>query len=147
MNHYCCMHTQDQGGEPFVVNVPCITIKNSNYRTAVWTGDHLQMTVMSIPPRGEIGMEIHPDTDQLIRVEQGMAEAVMGKCGNCPDSRQMLRQGDAVLVPAGTWHNVMNRGRNSLKVSVVYGPPNHAKGTVHRTKEEADREEYSGSGM
>lgn len=97
------------------------------------------MTVMCIKPCGEIGLEIHPDTDQLIRVEQGTAVVKIGECKNQPDFQQNICKGDAVFIPAGTWHNIVNTGRNALKVSSVYAPPNHRRGTVHPTKADAER--------
>lgn len=96
------------------------------------------MTLMCIPPCGEIGLEIHEDTDQFIRVEQGKAIVKMGKCRNQLDCRQDLCRGDGVFVPAGTWHNIVNTGRESLKVSSIYAPPHHPRGTVERTKSDAE---------
>lgn len=89
-----------------------------------------------------IKVEIHPKTDQFIRVEQGKAVSVMGKRKDCLDFRQDMCKGDAVFIPAGTWHNIINIGRTPLKLSVMYAPPNHLKGTVHRTKKDAEKEEY-----
>lgn len=132
----------DNGPNPYVANIQQEAVENQNFRTAIWTGCHLQMTLMSIPPCGEIGLEIHTDTDQLIRVEQGRAVVKMGRCKNQLDFQQNMCSGDAVFIPAGTWHNVVNIGRNPLKVSSVYAPPNHPRGTVHPTKEDAQREEY-----
>lgn len=138
MRFYDSADLTDYGPDPHVIDVYQVAAENQNFRTAVWTGNHLQMTLMSIPPRGEIGLEIHEDTDQYIRVEQGNAIVKMGKNRERADFWQNLRTGDAVLVPAGTWHNVMNTGRESLKLSSVYAPPHHPKGTVHHTKEDAE---------
>lgn len=131
----------DHGPAVYVTNIERETLQNHHFRTAVWTGCHLQMTVMCIPPCGEIGLEIHGDTDQLIRVEQGTAAVRIGKCADKPDFQQNMCKGDAVYIPAGTWHNVVNIGRNALKVSSVYAPPNHPKGTVQHTKADAERDE------
>ncbi len=136
-----CAGQADHGPNPYVTNIEETAIQNQNFRTTVWTGCHLQMTVMSIPPCGEIGREVHSNTDQLIRVEQGTAVVKIGECANHPDFQQNMCQGDAVFIPAGTWHNIVNSGRNTLKVSSVYAPPNHRRGTVHFTKEDAEREE------
>jgi mannose-6-phosphate isomerase-like protein (cupin superfamily) len=142
MNRNCYMRQTDYGPDPYVADVENMAVQNQNFRTAIWTGCHLQMTLMSIPPCGEIGLERHEDTDQLIRIEQGNAVVKMGNTQCQLDLQQRLCTGDAVFVPAGTWHNVVNTGRNALKVSSVYAPPNHPRGTVHQTKAEADRAEY-----
>jgi mannose-6-phosphate isomerase-like protein (cupin superfamily) len=125
--------TMDFGPEPYVVNVQRMAEDNQNFREAIWTGTYLQMTLMSIPAGGEIGLENHQDTDQLIRVEQGSAIAVMGRSEEWLDAQISLREGDAVFVPAGTWHNVINTGQYPLKVSSVYAPPHHPRGTVQPT--------------
>lgn len=132
----------DYGPNPYVANIEQLGIENKNFRTAIWTGCHLQMTLMCIPPCGEIGLEIHPTTDQFIRIEQGTARVTMGSCKNYLDYRQIMCKGDAVFIPAGTWHNIVNLERHPLKVSVIYAPPNHPKGTVHRTKKDAEMEVY-----
>ena len=132
----------DYGQKPYVVNVEQVSLQNRYFRSTVWTGQQLQMTVMCIPPCGEIGLEIHEETDQFIRVEQGCAVVKMGECKRQLDFQQNMCRGDAVFVPAGTWHNVINTGRAPLKVSVIYAPPNHPRGTIHFSKADADREEY-----
>lgn len=139
MSYSHCVGRTDHGPDPYVINIEQAALQNSNFRTAVWTGCHLQMTVMCIPPCGEIGLEVHGDTDQLIRVERGAAVKI-GECVNQPDFQQNICKGDVVFIPAGTWHNVVNIGRNTLKVSSVYAPPNHRRGTVHPTKADAERE-------
>lgn len=132
----------DHGPGPYIADIRKAAIENDNYRTAFWTGGNLQMTLMSIPPNGEIGMEVHPDTDQFIRVEQGSGIARFGRsmCGqeNC----QYLNQGDAVFVPAGVWHNIMNCSNCPLKLSSIYAPPHHKRGIVQPTAEDAERAEY-----
>ena len=142
MDRNCCYGIADKGAEPYVENMELVAAYNTNFRTAIWTGCHLQMTLMSIPACGEIGQEIHQDTDQYIRVEQGYAVVSMGANKNRMDVVQNMRRGDAVFVPAGTWHNIVNAGRMPLNLSSIYAPPHHPKGTVHRTKEDAERAEY-----
>lgn len=132
----------DYGPCPYAANIRQMTLQNKNFRTTVWTGHCLQMTLMCIPPTGEIGLEIHPDTDQFIRIEQGTAIVIMGCQKKQPDSRHELCGGDGVFVPAGTWHNIINIGTCPLKVSSIYAPPHHPNGTVHHTKSDADQEEY-----
>ena len=95
-----------------------------------------------IPPYGEIGLEMHPSTDQFIRIEQGCAIVIMGKSKNYMDFGQNMSKNDAVFIPAGNWHNIMNVGKQVLKVSVIYAPLNHPKGTIHRTKEDSEKAHY-----
>ena len=141
MNEYhsmdCNRHGADHGPSPYVVDMAEEARKNQNFRTVAWTGCHLQMTFMNIPACGEIGLEMHPETDQLIRVEQGQAVVRMGNCRDTLDMQCTLRDDEAVLVPAGTWHNVRNTGYCPLKLSSLYAPPQHPRGTIHCTKEDA----------
>lgn len=111
--------------------------QNEFFRTVVWTGNHLQLTIMSIPPCGEIGLEIHPETDQLIRIEAGQAIVRMGKSCDKLDTQYRIGVGEVVLIPCGVWHNVMNPQRSPLKLSSIYAPPHHPQGTVHRAKQDA----------
>ncbi|MGN1328259.1 MAG: cupin domain-containing protein [Eubacterium sp.] len=130
----------DYGPEPFAVNISQSTRRNSNFRRALWTGEHLQLTLMSIPVGSEIGLENHPDTDQFLRVEAGFGVLKMGKCKEEMDFVKRVGVGDGIFVPAGTWHNIINTGRCPLKICSIYAPPHHPHGTVQRTKEIADRE-------
>lgn len=136
------MDYSDFGPNPYVANIEQEANQNQNFRTAIWTGCHLQMTLMCIPRCGDIGVEIHEHTDQFIRIEQGQGMVRMGHCKNQMDFQKCLCKGDVVFVPAGTWHNIINTGRCPLKVSSTYGPPNHPRGTIHRTKADAEHEEY-----
>lgn len=132
---------QDRGSEPLIVNIDCIAKQNSNYRTALWTGKHLQVTLMSIPVCGDIGLEMHPDVDQFICIEDGCALVMMGKSKTCLNRRQRADSHCAVIIPAGTWHNIINTGKTPLKLFSVYAPPQHPFGTVHITKEDAESAE------
>jgi len=132
---------RDYGPEPLVVNIDRFAKMNQNYRTALWMGKHLQVTLMSIRVGGDIGLEMHPNVDQFIRIESGYA---LVKMGNCKDNLNYQRKIDsnyAVIIPAGTWHNIINIGKTPLKLYSIYAPPEHPRGTVHRTKEEAMRAE------
>ena len=140
MNCGCHTEQKDFRPHPYAVNIEQTVVQNHHFRTAAWTGDYLQMTLMCIPACGEIGLEVHEDTDQLIRVEQGCAVVKMGKCKDRLDFCRTLCRGDAFFVPAGTWHNVINAGGGALKVSSVYAPPHHPRGTVQHTKADAERE-------
>lgn len=142
MNINCYILQTDYGPNPYVTNIEQMAIRNQNFRTAIWTGEHMQATLMCIPPCGEIGLEIHPSTDQFIRIEQGCAIVIIGKSKNYMDFGQNMSKNDAVFIPAGNWHNIMNVGKQVLKVSVIYTPPNHPKGTIHCTKEDAENSHY-----
>ena len=133
----CDVLVTDHGPAPFTANILGAAQKNQNFRTAFWTGNRLQMTLMNIPSCGEIGLEMHPDTDQFIRVESGQALVRMGFCKEKLDSQHCLKAGDGIFVPAGTWHNIHNIGACPLKLSSIYAPPQHPKGMVHHTKEDA----------
>ncbi len=135
------MHISDYGPEPFVTNLDKATRQNTNYRTALWTGQHLQLTLMSIPVCGEIGLEVHPDTDQFLRIEKGNGMVMMGPAENRLNYQRPVSDGYAVFVPAGTWHNIINTGNCSLKIYTVYAPPHHPHGTIQATKAIADMEE------
>lgn len=137
----CCRET-DHGCDPFVVNIPCVARHNHNFRSALWTGHHLQMTLMCIPACCDIGVEVHHDTDQFIRVEGGEAMVRMGSCRENLDICHCLSAGDGVFVPCGTWHNILNAGNCPLMLSSIYAPPQHPKGTVHHTKADAECEEH-----
>lgn len=127
----------DFGPEPLIINLNNAARMNPNYRTALWTGTHLQLTLMSLPIGGDIGLEVHPETDQYLRVESGVGLAKMGSDKERLNYQKQVRENDVIFVPAGTWHNVVNTGSRSLKLSSVYAPPQHPHGTVHRTKAEA----------
>lgn len=132
----------DHGPQPFFVNISAAALDNRDFRAALWTGPNLQMILMHIPARGEVGPEIHPDTDQLIRVEAGCALVRLGADRDCLNRHLRLCEGDAVFVPCGAWHNVINVGNCPLKLSSVYAPPHHPAGTVHSTRADAEHSSY-----
>ena len=137
----CCqMELKDYGNCPFVIDIEKATIKNNTFRTALWTGKHLQLTVMSIPVGGEIGLEIHPNTDQFIRIEQGYGLVKMGPDKDDLIFQRRVRDGFAFIIPAGSWHNMINIGNVPVKLYSIYAPPNHKKGTVHVTAKDAEEE-------
>lgn len=133
---------QDTGRDPFVVDIEAATLQNDNYRTTLWTGSNLQMTVMSIEPGGDIGLEVHEHGDQFLRVEAGRARVQMGPTKDDLSFDREVEDDWAILVPSGAWHNVTNIGGEPLKVYAIYGPPEHPHGTVHTTKAEADADEH-----
>ncbi|GLX69797.1 cupin domain-containing protein [Paenibacillus glycanilyticus] len=125
---------QDYGSNPFVVDLKDAAEQNHNYRVALWSGHYFQLTLMSIKVGEDIGLEVHPATDQFIRIEEGKALVQMGDSQDHLDLQVMAYEGYAIIVPAGTWHNVTNTGNKPLKVSSIYAPPQHPFGTVEETK-------------
>ncbi len=132
---------KDYGPQPFVANINAATKQNDTYRTALWTGHHLQVTLMSINVGEDIGLEIHPDVDQFLRIEQGQGIVQMGKRRNQLNFQRNVYDDSAIMIPAGTWHNVINTGNIPLKLYSIYAPPNHPFGTVHVTKADAMADE------
>ena len=128
----------DHGPNPYVTDINQATVANTNFRTALWTGNHLQTTLMSIPPGGDIGAEVHPDTDQFLRIESGSGCAFMGPRQTALGACRPVKDNSAVFVPAGTWHNVANTGRDPLKLYSIYAPPQHPHGVVQKTKAQAE---------
>lgn len=135
----------DYGPEPFVVNIEEVTKQNNTFRTALWTGEHLQLTLMSINPGDDIGLEIHPHLDQFVRIEEGQGIVKMGDHRDYLDFQRNVSADFAFIIPAGKWHNLINTGRMPLKLYSIYAPPQHPPGTVHVTKAEAlAAEEHNG---
>ena len=124
----------DYGKSPFVININEATKKNNTYRTALWTGKHLQTTLMSLNPGEDIGLEMHPDVDQFLRIEQGQGVTQMGKNKNQLDFSRDVQDDSAIFIPAGTWHNLINTGNIPLRLYSIYAPPNHPFGTIQPTK-------------
>lgn len=126
----------DHGKQPFITNIEAATLNNENFRTALWTGSNLQLTLMTIQPGEDIGLEVHADHDQFLRIEAGRAVVHMGPDeGNLEE--KIAKADDAIFVPAGTWHNITNDGDEPLKLYSIYAPPEHPHGTIHATKQDA----------
>ena len=110
------------------------TLENTYFRQVLFTGAHAQLVVMSLRPGEDIGDEVHPNVDQFFRIEQGEAKFVLNE-----KEERVVHSGDAVIVPAGTYHNVINTSKTQeLKLYTIYSPPNHPKGTVNKTKADAE---------
>jgi mannose-6-phosphate isomerase-like protein (cupin superfamily) len=121
----------------YVGNIEEQTLKNNYFRQVLFTGKHCQLVVMSLPGGEDIGREIHPGTDQFFRIEEGEAKFIFNDT-----EEHLVKSGEAVVVPAGTYHNVINASKtDSLKLYTVYSPPNHPNGTIHKTKADADAAE------
>jgi mannose-6-phosphate isomerase-like protein (cupin superfamily) len=132
----------DYGPKPFITNIEAVTKQNETFRTALWTGKHLQLTLMSIKPGEDIGLEVHPELDQFLRIEQGQGITRMGSQKDSLNIERKVSDDDVILIPAGYWHNLINTGKKALKLYSIYAPPQHPKGTVHPTKEDAMEAEH-----
>lgn len=135
------LELKDYGPKPFVINIVDATKQNDNFRTALWTGKHLQLTLMSIPVGGEIGLEMHPNLDQFIRIEEGKGLVKMGNSKDNLDFQERVHDDFIFIIPAGTWHNLVNTGDVPIKLYSIYAPPQHPFGTVHKTKADAEEAE------
>jgi mannose-6-phosphate isomerase-like protein (cupin superfamily) len=121
----------------FVGDIEKLTEKNKNFRKVLYTGKFAQLVVMCLEPGEEIGNEVHDTVDQFFRIEEGKAKFIFGG-----GEEQRVKAGDAVIVPAGTFHNVINASsKERLRLYTVYSPPNHPDGTIHKTKEDAEAAE------
>ena len=125
----------------WVGDIENATRSNTSFRTALFTGSNMQLTVMRLAPDEEIGLEMHADRDQFIRVEEGKARVTLGPSEDIVAETHHVEDDWAVIIPAGTWHNVINAGPSDLKLYSLYAPPEQPAGTVHRTKADADAAE------
>lgn len=113
------------------------TLKNKNFRQVLYTGKHSQLVVMCLQPGEEIGNEVHENVDQFFRIEEGSAKFILNN-----SEEHKVRENDAVVIPAGIYHNVINASKSrQLKLYTVYSPPNHPDGTIHKNKTEAEAAE------
>ncbi len=123
----------------FVGNIDELTLANTNFRQVIYTGQHAQLVLMSLNPNEDIGVEIHATTDQFLRIEKGEGKVIMN------GEETPIKAGSAIVVPAGTEHNIINTStENPLKIYTVYAPSHHKDGTVHKTKVDAvnDQEDH-----
>ncbi|WP_078555672.1 cupin domain-containing protein [Bacillus alkalicellulosilyticus] len=133
--YYRNSQSSDYGSRPFVIDMKKVTKANNTFRTALWTGTHLQLTLMSIGVGEDIGLEVHPHLDQFLRIEEGQGLVQMGDSKERLDFQQNAFENTAIFVPAGKWHNLTNTGNIPLKLYSIYAPPEHPYGTVHQTKQ------------
>ena len=142
-NQYCMCNDslnpqlQDYGPNPFVINIKESTLQNNYFRRALWTGKHLQLTLMSIGVGESIGLEMHPDVEQFLKIEQGYGLVQIGDNRGRTNFERMVQKDFAIIIPAGKWHNITNIGNIPIKLYSIYAPPNHPKGTIHKTKKDA----------
>ncbi len=125
----------------WVNDIEQATLSNSTFRTVLFTGTKIQLTVMRLAPGEEIGLEMHDDVDQFIRIEQGQARITFGPSEEEVAETHHAEEDWAIVIPAGTWHNVINAGDGDVKLYSLYSPPEHPHRTVHTTKAEADAAE------
>lgn len=135
---------KDIGPQPQSFDIERATKENKNYRSVAWSGRYLQVTLMSIPVGGDIGLEAHPETDQFLRLDAGRGRVQMGPTKDQLDFVQEVGDGWAIMVPAGTWHNVTNIGDEPMSLYAVYSPVHHASGNVQETAADAEQDEESG---
>jgi mannose-6-phosphate isomerase-like protein (cupin superfamily) len=127
----------------WVGDIERATLSNSTFRTVLFTGTRMQLTVMRLAQGEEIGLEMHDDVDQFIRIEKGRGRVTFGPTESDVAETHYAEDDWAIIIPAGTWHNVINAGDGDLQLYSLYSPPEHADGTVHQTKAEADRAKAS----
>jgi len=139
------MTRSDIGPDPDSFDLETATTENTNYRTVAWTGRYLQVTLMCIPAGESIGLEMHPDTDQFLRLDAGTGKAQMGPDKDKLVFEQDVSDGWCILVPAGTWHNVTNTGDGPMNLYVIYAPVHHAAGNIHKTAADAAEDESAGT--
>ena len=118
----------------FVQNIEAIAVTNTDFRRVLYTAGHCQLVVMALKPQEEIGMEVH-QLDQFLRIEEGTGEAVLDGVHTA------ISAGFAILVPAGTQHNIINTGSEAMKLYTLYAPPNHRDGVVHHTRADAETDD------
>ena len=126
----------------WVDDIEKATLANDTFRTVLFTGERLQMTVMCLQPGEEIGVEKHGHLDQFIRIEEGAGQVQMGSSKDDLSEVRDVEDDWAAIIPGGTWHNVVNTGSGPLRLYSIYAPPEHPEGTVHVTKAEADAAEH-----
>lgn len=131
----------DIGPKPQSFDIERATQANTNYRSVAWSGRYLQVTLMSIPVGGDIGLEAHPETDQFLRLDAGSGRVQMGATKDQLSFEQDVSDGWCVLVPAGTWHNITNTGAKPMQVYAVYAPSHHKPGKVQATAATAEADE------
>lgn len=129
---------EDYGPDPYVLNIEKATKENDYFRTTLWTGENLQLTLMSIDVGEDIGLEVHDYLDQFIRIEDGEGIIKMGYRENDLYFQKRVKDDYAFIIPAGTWHNLVNTGSKPLKLYSIYAPPQHPPGTIHKSKEDAE---------
>ena len=125
----------------WVADIEAMTIGNDDFRRVLFTGGHIQLTVMSLAAGESIGWEMHDHLDQFLRIERGTGTLKLGRSADDVAEKHAVCDDWAMIIPAGTWHDVVNEGDGELKLYSIYGPPDHPDGTVHHTKADAEADE------
>jgi mannose-6-phosphate isomerase-like protein (cupin superfamily) len=133
---------EDIGPRPQSFDIERATTENSNYRSVAWSGRYLQLTLMSIPAGGDIGLEAHPQADQFLRLDAGHGLVQMGAAKDKLTFEKEVSDGWCVLVPAGTWHNITNTGTTPMQVYAIYAPALHAPDKVQATAAAAKTDDH-----
>ncbi|MDD5650086.1 MAG: cupin domain-containing protein [Candidatus Nanoarchaeia archaeon] len=115
----------------FVINIEEETIRNKNFRKVIYTAENLQLVLMTLKPKEDIGKETHKDVDQFFRLDAGSGEVVIS------GETHQIKDGFSILIPAGTEHNIINTGKEDLKLYTLYAPPQHKDKIIHKTKADA----------
>lgn len=139
------MSITDIGPEVTAFNIEDETKANDTYRTVAWTGRYLQVTLMSIPVGESIGLEVHPETDQFLRLEAGSGRVEVGPEKDVVEFTHEVEDDWAILIPAGSWHNVINTGDEPLRLYSIYAPVHHDQAIVHETRADSERDEAAGT--
>jgi mannose-6-phosphate isomerase-like protein (cupin superfamily) len=131
------MTIEDIGPKPQSFDLEKATRGNTSYRAVAWSGRYLQVTLMSIPVGSDIGLEMHPETDQFLRLDAGRGRVQIGTAKDKLTFDKEVSDGWCILVPAGSWHNVTNIGEEPMQVYAVYAPAHHKPGKIHKTASDA----------
>ena len=131
------MTIEDVGPQPQSFNLEKATRDNTNYRSVAWSGRYLQVTLMSIPVGSDIGLEMHPETDQFLRLDAGQGRVQIGTAKDQLTFEEEVSDGWCILIPAGFWHNVTNIGEEPMQLYAIYAPAHHKPGKIHKTASDA----------
>jgi len=126
---------EDEGKKPWASDIENDTISNNNFRKVIWTGEYVQLVLMTLNPGKKIDLEVHEGHDQFVRIERGKANLKTGKTKENLDFDKTLEEGWAGMIPAGYWHEIENTGEGNLSLYTIYSPPEHPENTVEYTKE------------
>lgn len=131
------MIIDDIGPEPQSFDLENATRQNTDYRSVAWSGRYLQVTLMSIPVGSDIGLEVHPETDQFLRLDAGRGRVQIGPAKDQLTFEEEVSDGWCILIPAGSWHNVTNIGHEPMQLYAIYAPAHHKPGKIHKMASDA----------